>query len=89
VASSSAYWRLAEGLKDRLGELTSEADGVYAELESNDDPAELAEGLDRLSRALKDVAQLLDEATPHLMGVDQSLQQIPSFGPISTAKKAG
>jgi len=77
-ATSSAFWSATERIKDDLNEISALGIDMYAQLESNDDPGEVADNLTRIAGKLDEARKIVDLTIPKMQDVAASLDALAS-----------
>ncbi len=71
-ATSSDYWRLVERIKDDLNEISSLGIDMYGQLESNDDPEEVANLLVNLQGKIFTVSEIIAKTIPAMQDIAEA-----------------
>lgn len=79
MSGSMDYWNIASTVQERLNALSATGNEMYAAMESNDDPAELAETLAGIETRLSDLAKQIASNVPVLHKVAKALNDLPGI----------
>ena len=79
MGSSSSYWSFTENVRDEIESISALAKDAYSNLESSDDPGEVAAELKAIQGYLEHAAQQIAAAFPTLKKAGSALSEIPAF----------
>lgn len=77
MSGSMTYWNTAEKVRDTLADISIDGANMYGNLESSDDPAELAEALADIEKRLTKLAGQIAANVPALRKVGKALDDVP------------
>jgi hypothetical protein len=75
--SSMSYWNTASAVRDELVEIKVMADEMYSDLESNDDPGDLADDLADIEKRMAKLVAQIGPNVPALRKTAKALAEIP------------
>ncbi len=77
MAASTDYWGVASGVQSELQALAALGDGAMADLEGDDDPGQLADGLQEIKTRLAKLIAQVDANIGPLRKVAKAMDDIP------------
>ena len=77
MSGSMTYWNAAEAVRDELKDIAVDGENMFGNLESNDDPGELAEALSDIEKRLSKLAAKIGLNVPALRKVGKALDDVP------------
>jgi hypothetical protein len=77
MMTSGTYWHVAEAVREELRGIANLGDEMYANLETNDDPSEVAEHLELIHGRLHALEIQVKANIAPLLKVAKALDEVP------------
>jgi hypothetical protein len=78
-ATSSSFWSATESIKDDLNEIASLGIDLYATLEANDDPAEIADLMTAIHAKMGSVSSRIAQTIPAMQDVAKAFDAVAAI----------